>query len=194
MAPERVLEERWLESKFSCDSREAAKEIWAEGEIDVLGDHRSQITSKIAKIRCFKGNDIIEQRISHKFCFRGPGAVDVPAIESRFCSDRLQGHPFVSGGDEHRTSGFQYGPSVCCVRWASRASLFFEISLGFASHTPRLAAHGNIVPERDIWVYSAVEFVLTPWGDNDSQTTEHDLAPAGASAQLLVAGRSLRWR
>ncbi len=156
MAPKRVLEERWLESKFSGDSRKAAEEIRTKGEIDVLGDHRSQITSKIAKIGRLESNDIIEQCISYKFGLRGPGPVDVPAIESRLLGDRLQGHPFVSGGDEHRTSGLQNGPSIGCVRRASRSSPLLAVCVGFVSHKLQVSRPRTILSPSETYGYTAL--------------------------------------
>ena len=122
----------------------------------MLGNYRSQVTSKISKIGRFKGNDIIEQCISYEFCLRRPSSVDVPAIKARFLSDRLQGHPFVSGGDENGTSGFQYRPPVCCARWAARSAPLGEISFGFASHKPKVSCTRTILSLNETYGYTAL--------------------------------------
>ena len=70
MAPKSVLEQRRSESEFSSDGRKATEKIWSQREIDVLGDHRAKITSKIAQIGGLKSNDVIKKCIPYQFGLR----------------------------------------------------------------------------------------------------------------------------
>ena len=65
-----VLEQRRLESKFSSDGWKATEKIRSQCEIDVLGDHRAKITSKITEIGGFKSDDVIKQCIPYQFGLR----------------------------------------------------------------------------------------------------------------------------
>ena len=70
VAPKSVLEQRRSESKFSSDGWKATEKIRSQREIDVLGDHRAKITSKITEIGGLKSNDVIKQCIPYQFGLR----------------------------------------------------------------------------------------------------------------------------